>query len=173
METALDHSPAWRKIIDYFGDAVLEQDQKIDRNKVAAIVFDHPEKLQALNDIVHPCVYEEWQTRLKRIATSDPRAIVLSDIPLLFEARMQSSFDLTVVVMIPPEEQIVRLMARNGMTKEEAQKRLKNQMPIGDKVGLADIVINNQSSIADTQKRVQEVWRELIRREKEKTEISR
>ncbi|NTW06285.1 MAG: dephospho-CoA kinase [Syntrophaceae bacterium] len=166
-------APAWRKIIDYFGDDILGQDQKIDRNKVAAIVFNHPEKLQALNNIVHPCVYEEWQTRLKRIATSDPRAIVLSDIPLLFEARMQSSFDLTVVVMIPPEEQIVRLMARNGMTKEEAQKRIKNQMPIGDKVGLADIVINNQSSIADTQKRVHEVWRELIRREKEKTEISR
>jgi len=91
----------------------------------------------------------------------------------LFEARMQSLFDLTIVVMIPPEEQIVRLMARNGMTEEEARKRIKNQMPIGDKAGLADVVINNQSSIADTRKRVQEVWSELIRREKEKTEGSR
>jgi len=166
-------APAWQKIIDYFGDDVLGRDQKIDRNKVAAIVFNHPEKLKALNDIVHPCVYEEWQARLKKIEAGDARAIVLSDIPLLFEARMQSLFDLTIVVMIPPEEQIVRLMARNGMTKEDAQKRIKNQMPIGDKVGMADIVINNQSSIADTQKRIQEVWQELIRREKEKTEISR
>ncbi len=166
-------APACRKIIDYFGDDILGRDQKIDRNKVAAIVFNHPEKLKALNDIVHPCVHEEWQARLKNIAAGDARAIVLSDIPLLFEARMQSLFDLTIVVMIPPEEQIVRLMARNGMTQEEAQKRIKNQMPIGDKVGMADIVINNQSSIANTQKRVQEVWQELIRREKEKTEISR
>jgi dephospho-CoA kinase len=164
--------PAWRKIIDYFGNDVVGNDQKIDRNKVAAIVFNQPEKLQALNDIVHPSVYEEWQARLKSIITSDPRAIILSDIPLLFEARMQSLFDLTIVVMIPPAEQIVRLMARNGMTEEEARKRIKNQMPIGDKAGLADIVINNQSSIADTRKRVQEVWGELIRREKEKTEGS-
>jgi len=163
-------APAWRKIIDYFGDDVVGDDQKIDRNKVAAIVFNQPEKLQALNDIVHPSVYEEWQARLKSIITRDPRAIILSDIPLLFEARMQSLFDLTIVVMIPPAEQIVRLMARNGMTGEEARKRIKNQMPIGDKAGLADIVINNQSSIADTRKRVQEVWDELIRREKEKTE---
>jgi len=166
-------APAWRKIIDYFGDDVVGDDQKIDRNKVAAIVFNQPEKLQALNDIVHPSVYEEWQARLKSIITSDPRAIILSDIPLLFEARMQSLFDLTIVVMIPPAEQIVRLMARNGMTEEEARKRIKNQMPIGDKAGLADIVINNQSLIADTRKRVQEVWSELIRREKEKTEGSR
>jgi len=164
--------PAWRKIIDYFGNDVVGNDQKIDRNKVAAIVFNQPEKLQALNDIVHPSVCEEWQARLKSIITSDPRAIILSDIPLLFEARMQSLFDLTIVVMIPPAEQIVRLMARNGMTEEEARKRIKNQMPIGDKAGLADIVINNQSSIADTRKRVQEVWGELIRREKEKTEGS-
>lgn len=166
-------APACQKIIDYFGDDILGQDQKIDRNKVAAIVFNHPEKLKALNNIVHPCVHEEWQERLKKIAAGDARAIILSDIPLLFEVRMQSLFDLTIVVMIPPEEQIVRLMARNGVTNEEAQKRIKNQMPIGDKVGMADIVINNQSSIADTQKRVQEVWQELIRREKEKTEISR
>lgn len=166
-------APAWRKIIDYFGDDVVGDDQKIDRNKVAAIVFNQPEKLKALNDIVHPSVYEEWQARLKSIITRDPRAIILSDIPLLFEARMQSLFDLTIVVMIPPEEQIVRLMARNGMAEEEARKRIKNQMPIGDKAGLADIVINNQSSIADTRKRVQEVWSELIRREKEKTEGSR
>lgn len=165
-------APAWRKIIDYFGDDVVGDDQKIDRNKVAAIVFNQPEKLKALNDIVHPSVYEEWQARLKSIITRDPRAIILSDIPLLFEARMQSLFDLTIVVMIPPEEQIVRLMARNGMTEEEARKRIKNQMPIGDKAGLADVVINNQSSIADTRKRVQEVWGELIRREKEKTEGS-
>lgn len=166
-------APAWRKIIDYFGDDVVGDDQKIDRNKVAAIVFNQPEKLKALNDIVHPSVYEEWQARLKSIITRDPRAIILSDIPLLFEARMQSLFDLTIVVMIPPEEQIVRLMARNGMAEEEARKRIKNQMPIGDKAGLADIVINNQSLIADTRKRVQEVWSELIRREKEKTEGSR
>jgi dephospho-CoA kinase len=164
--------PAWQEIIDYFGDDILGQDKKIDRNKLAAIVFDHPEKLKALNDIVHPRVYQEWQDRLNKIKTSDSRAIVLSDIPLLFEGRMQSLFDLTILVMIPPEEQIVRLIARNGLMQDEAQKRLKNQMPINDKIILSDIVIDNQASIADTEKKVKEIWQVLIRREKEKTEIS-
>lgn len=164
--------PAWQEIVDYFGDGILGQDKKIDRNKVAAIVFDHPEKLKALNDIVHPLVYQEWQARLNKIKTNDPRAIIFSDIPLLFEGWMQSLFDLTILVMIPPVQQIVRLIARNGLTQEEAQKRLKSQMSIYDKIGLANIVINNQSSIADTEKRVKEVWQELIKREKEKTEIS-
>ena len=164
--------PAWQEIIDYFGDDILGQDKKIDRNKLAAIVFDHPEKLKALNDIVHPHVYQEWQDGLNKIKTSDSRAIVLSDIPLLFEGRMQSLFDLTILVMIPPEEQIVRLIARNGLMQDEAQKRLKNQMPINDKIILSDIVIDNQASIADTEKKVKEIWQVLIRREKEKTEIS-
>lgn len=160
--------PAWREIIGHFGRDILGQDEKIDRNKLASIVFGHPEKLKALNGIVHPLVLQEWQDRLEKIKTSDPRAIALSEIPLLFEAKLQSLFDLTILVLIPSEEQIIRLIARNGLTQDEAHKRLKSQMPINDKISLADIVINNQGTVARTNKAVEEVWQELRRREENK-----
>ncbi len=161
--------PAWQEIIDYFGRDVLDSDKKINRVKMAAIVFSHPESLKVLNNIVHPRVYEEWQSRLEKIEASDHHAIALSDVPLLFEGQMQFLFDLTILVMIPAEEQINRLITRNCISGEEAKLRLVCQMPINDKISLADIVIDNQASIADTEKKVEEVWQELIRREKIKS----
>ena len=160
---------AWQGIVDHFGCDILGQDKKIDRNKLAAIVFSYPEKLKELNNIIHPCLYDEWGIRLKKIEISDPHAIVLSDTPLLFEEQMQRMFDLTILVFIPPEEQICRLIARNGLTEDEAQKRLKSQMPINDKVSLADIVIDNRGTIEETEIKVEEIWNELLGREKQKT----
>jgi dephospho-CoA kinase len=157
---------AYQEIIECFGGDILGQDKKIDRNKLAAIVFNQAEKLKALNDIVHPRVFQEWQSRLEKIKASNSHAIVLSDIPLLFEGRMQALFDLTILVMIPPGEQIKRLIKRNGLSPEEARLRLVSQLPIEDKISMADIVIDNRSSIADTENKVKEVWPELIRREK-------
>jgi dephospho-CoA kinase len=163
--------PAWQEIIDYFGRDISGQNKKINRNKMAAIVFNHPEKLKVLNDIVHPRVYQEWQVRLEKIKASDHRAITLSDIPLLFEGKMQFLFDLTILVIIPSEEQINRLITRNCVTRNEAELRLQSQMPINDKISLADIVIDNQGTIARTEKKVEEVWQELLRREELKDGI--
>jgi dephospho-CoA kinase len=160
--------PAWSVLVNYFGRDVLQPDQKIDRNKLAAIVFNDPEKLKVLNSIVHPHVFDLWQTRLDKIKRKEGRAIILSDIPLLFEEKKQSLFDLTVLVIISPEEQMCRLMARNSITLEAARLRLLSQMPIGDKIKLADIVIDNQGAIDLTENRVEEVWRNLLEREKNK-----
>jgi len=157
--------PAWQEIVGHFGRGILGQDKKIDRNKIASIVFNYPEKLKALNAIVHPRVYQEWHVRLEKIRASEPQAIVLADVPLLFEGRMQSFFDLTILVRIPAPEQINRLKARNSFTQEEAEARLNCQMPIDDKIPLADIVIDNQGPIRETAKKVAEVWQELRRRE--------
>lgn len=93
---------------------------------------------------------------------------MLSDIPLLFEGKKQRLFDLTLLVLIDPEDQIRRLTARNPICREEAEKRLESQMPIGEKAALADIVIDNRGSITETKKTVNKVWRELLQREKEK-----
>ncbi len=164
---------AWQGIVDHFGCDILGQDKKIDRNKLAAIVFSYPEKLKELNNIIHPCLYEEWGSRLEKIKTSDSHAIILSDTPLLFEEQMQRMFDLTILVLIPPEEQICRLIARNGLTRDEAQKRLKSQMPINDKVALADIAIDNRGTIKETEKKVKEIWNELLEREKQKAGLKK
>jgi dephospho-CoA kinase len=156
---------AWKEIIKYFGDGILNQDNTINRNRLAQIVFTDKKKLEALNNIVHPLVFDLWQERLDEIKRQEERAIVLADVPLLFEGKMQDLFDLTMLILISPEEQICRLMERNGLSSDDAQLRLKNQMPIADKVGLVDIVIDNQSDVPQTQKKVAEIWQQLKERE--------
>ena len=160
--------PAWHEVVNHFGEGILQSDKKIDRVKLGNIVFADKEKLAELNNIVHPMVYQEWHTRLDKISKKENHAIVLSDIPLLFEGNMQHLFNLTILVLIAPEEQIRRLMARNGVSKEEAGKRLKSQMPISEKIALADIVIDNEGSIPETEKRAGKVWQELLQQEKVK-----
>jgi dephospho-CoA kinase len=160
--------PAWKEIVRYFGKDILKQDETIDRNILAQIVFADKKELKALNNIVHPLVFNLWQERLDKIKIKEEHAIVLSDVPLLFEGKMQDLFDLTILVLISSEEQICRLMARNSMFRDEAQIRLASQMPIEDKIGLADIVIDNQDNISQTEKRVAQIWRQLKDREKNK-----
>jgi dephospho-CoA kinase len=158
---------AWREVVNHFGDGILQPDNKIDRIKLGNIVFADKKKLIELDKIVHPFVYQEWDMLLEKIGKKEKHAIVLSDIPLLFEGNMQHLFDLTVLVLIAPEEQISRLMTRNGISKKEAGKRLKSQMPINEKIALADIIIDNEGSIPETEKKVGQVWQELLQREKQ------
>jgi len=160
--------PAWKEIIIHFGKGILNQDETIDRVKLAQIVFADKKELKALNNIVHPHVFNLWQKRLDKIKRKEEHAIVLSDIPLLFEGKTQNLFDLTILVLISPEEQICRLMARNSMSREEAQVRLKNQMPIDKKIKLADIIIENKDTQEKTKKTVAKVWQDLLIREKNK-----
>jgi len=158
--------PAWKDVVNYFGREILRPDQNIDRNKLAAVVFNQPDKLQKLNDIIHPRVYEAWRSRLEEIKKHHPHAIVFADVPLLFEGRMQHLFDLTILVMVAPEEQVNRLMNRSDLCRAEAELRLSCQMPIHDKMNLADIVIDNQCAVEETEKKVTEVWQNLLEREK-------
>jgi dephospho-CoA kinase len=160
--------PAWREVVNQFGEGILRPDNKIDRVKLGNIVFADKKKLIELDKIVHPFVYQEWHMLLEKIGKKEKHAIILSDIPLLFEGNMQHLFDLTILVFIVPEEQVSRLMARNGISKEEAGKRLKSQMPISEKIALADIVIDNDGGIPETEKRVGQLWRELLQKEKQK-----
>ncbi|HQL01661.1 MAG TPA: dephospho-CoA kinase [Smithellaceae bacterium] len=160
--------PAWHDVVAAFGRAILRADGTIDREKLGAFVFNSPEKMKTLNDIVHPRVYEEWRRRLDRLKSIDPQAIVFSDVPLLFEGGKQILFDLTVLVMIAPEAQIDRLMARNNLCQADAELRLACQMPIEQKIPLADIVVDNSGGVDETKKRVAQVWHELLEKEKKK-----
>ena len=160
--------PAWQRVVDLFGKEILGRDGTIDRIKLGNIVFTDKKKLTELNKIVHPFVYQEWDAQLQKISKEDLHAIVLSDIPLLFEGRKHHLFDLTMLVLIEPEEQIRRLMTRNHISREEAQNRLKSQMPIKEKIALADIVIDNTGSFSETEKIVNKTWRKLLQLEKTK-----
>lgn len=160
--------PAWQDVVNCFGPEILQPDRRIDRNKLGAVVFNYPAKLKKLNTIVHPRVFEEWCQRLEKNQTQNPHAIVFSDVPLLFEGGMQHLFELTILVMISPAKQIERLMTRNAVCREDAELRLNSQMPIGEKVCLADIVIDNTYDVFETEKKVADIWQDLLEREKNK-----
>jgi dephospho-CoA kinase len=158
--------PVRDEIVRHFGQNVLLPDGRIDRPKLGAIVFQDPGKRELLNSLVHPAVFDQWHSILAEIRQSHPDAIVVSDIPLLIEAGLKEMVDLVLLVYLPPEGQIERLMARDGYSREEAAQRLASQMPIGQKIPFADIVIRNDGSEEDTRTRVGEVWQELRKRER-------
>ncbi len=158
----------WKRIIEAFGRDILDADERIDRKRLGALVFDNEMRRKTLEGIVHPAVLEEAQRQRDEIGRQDEHAIVLSDIPLLLEVGMQDLFDLILLVYAPPEVQILRVMKRNKMTREEAVARLRAQMPIDEKLKVADLVIRNDGTMRELEKRVDEVWGELLSREREK-----
>jgi dephospho-CoA kinase len=98
----------------------------------------------------------------------DPDAIVLVDVPLLIELNLQYMFHKTLLVHVPQQIQIERLVKRDAITKEEAADRLKAQLPIDEKVGYVDFVIHNDKSLKETRKQVEELWQTLKKIQKEK-----
>ena len=117
---------------------------KVSRNTLAhANQLKDREKLITLGRIVYPHIIGEWQRRIAEIGRTEPMGILLSDIPSLIEGKLQYLVDVVVLVYISAEEQVKRLMKRNGCSREDALLRLASQMPIDDKIQYADIVINN------------------------------
>jgi dephospho-CoA kinase len=156
----------WNEIVHHFGEGILNPDGTIDRRRLGEIVFADPERLALLNRLVHPAVFALWYERLAAIRWESPEAIVLSDIPLLFEVGLKPQLDLVILVYLPPEEQIRRLMARGGLSRGEAERRLLAQLPIAGKLPLADIVICNEGAVDRTRETVRGVWRELLQEER-------
>jgi dephospho-CoA kinase len=160
--------PVWKRIVETFGRDILDADERIDRKKLGSLVFDNEQRRKVLEGIVHPAVLEEAQRQRDRIGKEDEQAIVLSDIPLLFEVGMKECFDLILLVYAPPEVQIRRVMKRNNLSREEALSRLKSQMPIDEKPKFADLIIRNDGTMRELEKRADEVWQELVLRERAK-----
>ena len=157
---------AWKAIVDYFGPDILNEDRTINRVKLGLIVFPDREKLSKLNSIVHPAVFEEWRERIDEIREKNAAAIIISDIPLLIEAGMRHQVDVVILVHVSPEDQIQRLMDRNGCSREDAERRLSTQMPIDEKISHADFFIDNKGSLEKTEISVNAVWEELLIRER-------
>jgi dephospho-CoA kinase len=165
--------PVWKEIVRHFGNEILQSDLTIDRRKLGDIVFANREKLELLNRLVHPAVFKMWHRRIEEIRAVHPNAIVLSDIPLLIETGMKPMVDLVLLVYVPPEVQIARLMTRNGYCFKDAERRVVSQIPIGEKLPFADIVVRNDGSREETRKALNAVWTGLIQRERHLREGTR
>ena len=158
--------PAWKEIVEYFGKQVLKKDNSLDRKKVSKIVFRDMEKRKKLEGFTHPRIHEEFVKQVNEIAKKDPNAIIQVAIPLLIELNLQYMFHKTLVVYIPQEKQIERLIERDGISEDEARNILKAQLPIDEKVGYADFVIYNEKSLEETKRQVEDLWRTLKRLQK-------
>ncbi|MBW2059372.1 MAG: dephospho-CoA kinase [Deltaproteobacteria bacterium] len=155
------HKPAWKEVVAAFGPTVVRQDGSLDRSRLARIIFRDPAKRKRLEQIVHPRVLEEYEKRLKEILDKGAEHVVIVDIPLLMEVGMQDDFEKVIVVYIPVESQLKRLIEREGLSEEEARAWLNSQISIEEKVALADFVIDNTGSIERTRRQVRRIYKTL------------
>jgi dephospho-CoA kinase len=134
--------PAWRQIVKTFGKAVLNPDRTLSRRELGSIVFRNPAKLRRLEQIIHPRVAREQARLARETARNNPNAVVIYDVPLLFEAGIDKRVDRTIVVTADRTTQIARLKKRNGLTRVEAIRRISSQMLLTKKIHQADYVLN-------------------------------
>jgi dephospho-CoA kinase len=153
--------PAFEEIVALFGEGVLQSDGRLDRKKLAGIVFGDERKRKALENMTHPRIVTAFLDRVGEITHRDPPAIIQAVIPLLFEVNLQHLVHKVLLVYIPREMQIERLMKRDGITREAAESILKAQRPIDEKLGYADYVIHNEGTLEETRRQVEQVWEEL------------
>ena len=149
-------------IAAHFGPGILLPDGGIDRKRLAHIIFGDPDEQHVLERMVHPEVKREVAAQIDRLRRDAPEAVVIVDVPLLFEAGMERGLAAVILVYAPESVQLRRLVARDGLSEPEARARLRAQMPIEAKKPLADIVIDNSGALEDTRRQVSEVYANLV-----------
>ncbi|MBW1900421.1 MAG: dephospho-CoA kinase [Deltaproteobacteria bacterium] len=135
--------PAWKEIVSFFGEQVLQEDRTLDRKKISGIVFSDIEKRKKLESFTHPRIGEEFMKQVDEITSKTPDAVIQVVIPLLIEGHMQHMFDKILVVY------------------QEAENIIASQLPIDEKLGYADFVVNNEKTLDDARKQVEDLWQDL------------
>lgn len=160
--------PAWKEIVSYFGEQVLQENRELDRKKLSRIVFQDRQKRKKLEGFIHPRTLEEFIKQVADIAQKTPGAIIPVDVPLLIELNWQYLFHKIVVVSVSQEKQIERLMKRDKISPSQARNILSAQLPIDEKAGYADFVIDNGDSLQETKAQVEKLWQELQQLQKKR-----
>lgn len=146
-------------VVREFGDRYVK-DGRIDRSQLGELVFHDAGARRRLNDIVHPLV-RQWMAERTAEAVERGAAVVVQDVPLLFENSLERFFSSIVLVYVPEEVQIERLVSDRGFTKQRARAVIAAQMPIEAKRGRAHHVINNSGTRDETKAQVEAVWKQL------------
>lgn len=154
-------SPGIEAIAERFGPEVIAPDGTLDRPALAAIVFNDPAALSDLNAITHPAI---WRLASEREAAAGPDAIVVHDNPLLVEMGAAERCDVVVVVDVPEDVQVARLVSSRGMSESEARARIAAQASRQQRTGAADLVIDNTGPMDELALIVGGTWDELVSR---------
>jgi dephospho-CoA kinase len=154
--------PALAEIAAEFGPGVLGPDGRLDRKALGAIVFADPERRRRLEAMTHPRMRERLQRRLDQLTAESFRGLVFYDAAVLIESGSHHAMDRIVVVITDEPTQIARLMARDGIGRDEALRKIRSQIPLAEKAKLADHVIDNSGAPATTAAEVRRVFRALL-----------
>lgn len=152
---------AFGEVVAEFGSAILASDGSIDRKALAAIVFPSPEKLERLNALVHPHVWRRQERFFEQVAQEDSDAVAVVEAAILIETGSYKRYDRLVVAACSEQEQVRRFIAREGGTQEQARARMARQMPLAEKLPVADYVVDTSGSKAETRKRAAVVYAKL------------
>ncbi|PIQ84847.1 MAG: dephospho-CoA kinase [Candidatus Omnitrophica bacterium CG11_big_fil_rev_8_21_14_0_20_63_9] len=152
---------AWRQIVKAFGEEILNQDETIDRQRLAEVVFHDPQRRAQLERIIHPQVLRTMREQVQRLRKSRRVKTVVLDVPLLLEAGAQRGVDAVVVVTATPEVQRQRLKRKFGWTDEDIDARVHAQWALSAKVALADHVVDNADGVEHTRTQVKQLWNKL------------
>ncbi len=161
-------TPVWQAILDEFGEGILGPEGEIDRGKLGAVVFADAEALSRLEAIVHPAV----TARVDELICQATEPVVVVEAIKLIEAGWRRTCDALWVVTCPKEQQLERLMRERKLSCEEALLRIEAQPPQGDKVALADVVIDNSGMLKETEEQVKREWEKMERGEGDKGLVS-
>jgi dephospho-CoA kinase len=155
------HTRGWQKIVEIFGTNVLNSDLTLNRAKLGTIVFNNAERREQLNQIVHPLVFaaqNEWLAA----QTAAGAKIAIIDAALMIESGSWQRFDKIIVAWCKPAVQLERLMRRNNLTADEAQRRINAQMPQTEKKKIANFLIETTDGFAETRRQVENVYGKLL-----------
>jgi dephospho-CoA kinase len=161
-EVVMPGQPAYLKIVEEFGAAVVQEDGTLDRKALGAIVFAEPARRKRLEEITHPAIAARQQRILSVLDEEAFEGIVIWDVALLFETGGVAKMDRVVVVYADPETERARLIARDGMTETAARARMESQMPVAEKAKRAHYVIDNSGDRAHTERQVKVVYEALL-----------
>ncbi|MCC6588809.1 MAG: dephospho-CoA kinase [Bryobacterales bacterium] len=152
---------AYAAAVAEFGQGILNEDGSIDRRRLAALVFDHPDRLAVLNNIVHPAVFRRQDELIRAAEEQDPSGIVIVEAAIMYETGSHTRYQKMIVAVCSEEQQIQRAMKRDDADRESVMARLRRQLPLAEKASRADFVIDTSGTKEETTRQTLEVYRQL------------
>jgi dephospho-CoA kinase len=156
-------SPGLCAIAESFGPEVIREDGTLDRERLGSLIFADEDKRELLNSLLHPYIISRQDGFLRAWEAEDPQGIGVVDAALMIESGGYQRFDKLIVVHCAPEKQLQRVMARNNLSREQAEQRIRAQMPQEEKKKFADYLIDTSEGFEATRKRTEEVHKELTK----------
>lgn len=162
-ELVYPQSPAMQEIIRHFGPEIVNKDGSLKRKELGQLIFRFPEKRQALNAIMHPCIVAKITEEIRKYRSDKEIPLIVVDAPLLIETGLHQLVDEVWLVELPEELQILRLRERDVLTEEEARQRLQSQLPLSEKRKYAHRIINNSGEMRETKELIHRIWQQVVK----------